>query len=69
MTRPKKLFAACALSFAAVGALAAPALADDHSSVGTDDRVQTISILERNTTVLPEAAAAPALSAGPAAAS
>ncbi|MGI5353101.1 hypothetical protein ACQEU8_33710 [Streptomyces sp. CA-250714] len=69
MTRPKKILAVCALAFAAAGASTAPALAGDHSSAGTDDRVQTISILERNTTILPATTGAPTLNTGSATAS
>ncbi|MBO8192969.1 hypothetical protein ITI46_15015 [Streptomyces oryzae] len=69
MTRPKKLLAACALALATVGASATAALTAGSSPVGTDDRVQTISILERNTTLLPGTASAPALTSAHATAS
>jgi uncharacterized protein YggE len=52
MTRAKKLVAICALALAAAAALAVPAAANSNSP---DDRSQTISILDRNATILPGA--------------
>ncbi|MGP3990606.1 hypothetical protein [Streptomyces sp. 3N207] len=69
MTRPKKILAVCALMLGTVVAMAPPAPADDASPISTNDRTQTISILERNTTLLPGTAAAPSLTSAPATAS
>jgi len=66
MTRSKKLIAACALALAAAGLLATPAVATGQSAA---DRAQTISILDRNATMLPGTAPAPSLTTAPATAS
>ncbi|MGY1436312.1 hypothetical protein [Streptomyces reniochalinae] len=50
MSRSTKLIVTCAAALGALGAASAPAVA---VGMAPSDRVQTISVLERNSTLLP----------------
>ncbi|UNZ18782.1 hypothetical protein [Streptomyces sp. 891-h] len=60
MTRSTKLITTCTLALAAAGALAIPAVA---AAQAPPDRAQTISILDRNATMLPSGDDAASLTA------
>ncbi|MEU5835366.1 hypothetical protein ABZ820_17055 [Streptomyces diacarni] len=51
MSRSTKLIVTCAAALGALGAASGPAVA---AGMAPSDRVQTISVLERNSTILPD---------------
>ncbi|WP_369207418.1 hypothetical protein [Streptomyces sp. PU-14G] len=51
MSRSTKLIVTCAAALGALGTASAPAVA---AGMAPSDRVQTISVLERNSTLLPD---------------